>query len=90
MEFEDAKWYVVHTYSGYENKVASNIVKVVENRNMQDQILDVKVPVEIVTEVKDDVKRQVERKMFPGYGLVKFAVYFDEKFGGLKMPDEAG
>ena len=89
MEFEDAKWYVVHTYSGYENKVASNIVKVVENRNMQDQILDVKVPVEIVTEVKDDVKRQVERKMFPGYVLVKFAVYFDEKFGGLKMTDEA-
>ena len=89
MEFEDAKWYVVHTYSGYENKVASNIEKVVDNRNMQDQILDVKVPTEIVTEIKDDVKRQVERKLFPGYVLVKFAVYFDEKFGGLKMTDEA-
>ena len=89
MTFEDAKWYVVHTYSGYENKVASNIEKVVENHKMHDQILDVKVPTELVTEIKDDKKREIERKIVPGYVLVKLAVYYDEKFGGLKMTDEA-
>lgn len=89
MTFEDAKWYVVHTYSGYENKVASNIEKVVDNRKMHDQILEVRVPTELVTEVKDDKKREVERKIFPGYVLVKLAVYYDEKIGGLKMTDEA-
>lgn len=57
---EDAKWYVVHTYSGYENKVAANIVKVVENRKMQDQILEVRVPVEIVEETKT-VKRKKKK-----------------------------
>ena len=61
----DAKWYVVHTYSGYENKVATNIEKMVENRKMQDQILEVQIPTEIVTEIKDDKKREVERKLFP-------------------------
>lgn len=89
MVFEDAKWYVVHTYSGYENKVASNIEKVVENRKMHDQILEVKVPTEIVTEIRDDKKREVERKVFPGYVLVKMGVYYDEKTAGLKMTDEA-
>ena len=49
-----SKWYVVHTYSGYENKVASNIETVVENRKIHDQILDVKVPTETVTEIRDD------------------------------------
>ena len=62
----DAKWYVVHTYSGYENKVATNIEKMVENRKMQDQILEDQTPTEIVTEIKDDIKREVERKLFPG------------------------
>ena len=61
----DAKWYVVHTYSGYENKVATNIEKMVENRKMQYQILEVQIPTEIVTEIKDDKKREVERKLFP-------------------------
>lgn len=89
MTFEGARWYVVHTYSGYENKVASNIEKVVENRKMHDQIPEVRVPTELVTEIKDDKKREVERKIFPGYVLVKMAVYYDEKFGGLKMTDEA-
>ena len=51
---EISKWYVVHTYSGYENKVATNIEKVVDNRKMHDLILEVKVPTEIVTEIKDD------------------------------------
>lgn len=68
---DDAKWYVVHTYSGYENKVASNIMKSTENRKMTDLILEVKVPTETVTEIKDNKKKEVERKVFPGYVLVK-------------------
>ena len=69
------KWYVVHTYSGYENKVQDNIKKVVDNRNMNDQILDVRVPTELVVEVKDNGEtKEVERKIFPGYVLVKVAV----------------
>ena len=68
---DNTRWFVIHTYSGYENKVASNILKVVENRKMQDQILEVRIPTEIVTEIKDDKKREVERKIFPGYVLVK-------------------
>ena len=63
---DSAKWYVIHTYSGYENKVANNIETVVENRQMQDQILEVKIPMETVTEIKDNKKRDVERKVFPG------------------------
>ena len=68
---EEAKWYVVHTYSGYENKVASNLEKTVENRNLHDLIPEIKVPTETVTEIKDNKKREVERKIFPGYVLVK-------------------
>ncbi len=68
---EDAKWYVVHTYSGYENKVATNLETIVENRKLQDLILEVMVPTEMVTEIKDNKKREVERKIFPGYVLVK-------------------
>jgi len=74
----NSKWYVVHTYSGYENKVATNIEKVVENRKMHDQIFEVKIPTEIVTEIKDDKKREVERKIFPAYVLVKVAVTNDD------------
>ncbi|MBQ5764909.1 MAG: transcription termination/antitermination protein NusG, partial [Clostridia bacterium] len=65
-EFSEAKWYVVHTYSGYENKVATDLEKMVENRKMQDLILDIKIPTETVTEVKEDKVREVERKIFPG------------------------
>lgn len=68
---EQAKWYVVHTYSGYENKVASSIEKAVENRKLHDLITAVNIPVERVTEVKDGKTREVERKLFPGYVLVK-------------------
>jgi len=68
----EARWYVVHTYSGYENKVAANIEKAVENRKLFDQIFAVKVPVETVVEVTGDNKqKEVERKIFPGYVLVK-------------------
>lgn len=68
---EEAKWYVVHTYSGYENKVASNLEKTVENRQLHDLIQQVLVPTETVTEIKDSKKHDVERKIFPGYVLVK-------------------
>ncbi len=68
---EAAKWYVVHTYSGYENKVASNIEKIVESRGFHDRIQEVKVPTETVIEIKDNKERETERKIFPGYVLVK-------------------
>lgn len=90
----NSKWYVIHTYSGYENKVATNIEKIVENRGMQDEILDVRVPTEIVTEVRESEKtgkvttKEVERKIFPGYVLVKVVVGLDEN-DQPKMSDEA-
>ena len=71
---EEGKWYVVHTYSGYENKVASNLEKTVENRSMGDLIQEIRVPTETVTEIKDNKKREVERKIFPGYVLVKMVL----------------
>ena len=74
MASEDARWYVVHTYSGYENKVAQNIEKVVENRGLRDQILDVRIPTGVFTETKDDKKVDVERKLFPGYVLIKMVM----------------
>lgn len=70
MSEEQCKWYVVHTYSGYENKVKANIEKLVENRGMQDQILEVAVPVQDVVELKNGVKKTVQRKIFPGYVLL--------------------
>lgn len=75
----DSRWYVVHTYSGYENKVATNILKAAENRKMQDEIFEVKIPTETVVEVREDGKtREVERKIFPGYVMVKIATFLDE------------
>ena len=71
---EEAKWYVVHTYSGYENKVATNLEKIVENRQLHDWIHEVRIPTETVVEVKDNKKREVERKLFPGYVLVKMVM----------------
>ncbi|MBR1478209.1 MAG: transcription termination/antitermination factor NusG [Lachnospiraceae bacterium] len=68
---EEAKWYVVHTYSGYENKVKANIDKTIENnRDLADKIIEVRVPMEDVIELKDGKKKPVSRKMFPGYVLV--------------------
>ena len=66
-----AKWYVVHTYSGYENKVKANIEKIVENRGMHDLILEVAVPVQDAVEIKNGQKKIVQRKVFPGYVLLK-------------------
>lgn len=72
---ETANWYVVHTYSGYENKVATTLQSVVENRKMQDLIQEVRVPTETVTEITDTGKRkEVERKIFPGYVLIKMVM----------------
>ena len=68
---ENAKWYVIHTYSGYENKVAATIQKTVENRKLGHLIFDIRVPMETVTEIRDTGKKEVERKMFPGYVLIK-------------------
>ncbi len=74
-ETNEAKWYVVHTYSGYENKVATDLETIVENRGMQDLIMDITIPTEHVTEIKDDGStKEVERKVFPGYVLVKMIV----------------
>ena len=66
----EANWYVVHTYSGYENKVKANIEKTIENRHLEDQILEVRVPLEEVTELRNGVEKAVQRKMFPGYVLI--------------------
>ena len=69
---DDAKWYVVHTYSGYENAVAATIEKAAENRKMLDQILEVKIPTETITEIGSDNKSKTDkRKIFPGYVLIK-------------------
>lgn len=68
---EEAKWYVVHTYSGYENTVCASIEKAVENRGMHDLILETNIPMETVTEITDNGPKTVERKVFPGYVLVK-------------------
>lgn len=67
----EAKWYVAHTYSGYENKVMADIQKTIENRNMQDTILEIRVPMEEVEEIKDNKKKIIERKIYPGYVMVK-------------------
>ena len=70
---EEVKWYVVHTYSGYENAVAAAIVKAAENRRMQDLIQEVNIPLETVTEVTDNGPKEIERKVFPGYVLAPSA-----------------
>ncbi len=71
---EDAKWYVVHTYSSYENKVSANLEKMVENRGMSDVILEIAVPTEEYVDKKDGKEIIKERKLFPGYVLVKMYV----------------
>jgi len=68
---DQARWYVVHTYSGYENKVKANLEKTVENRNLHDLIFEIKVPMEEQIEVKNGKKKAVMRKIYPGYVLVK-------------------
>ena len=74
---EKAHWYVVHTYSGYENKVKANIDKTIENRHLEDQILEVRVPMQDVFEMKNGAKKQVSKKMFPGYVLINMIMNDD-------------
>ena len=73
----EANWYVVHTYSGYENKVKANIEKTIENRHLEEQILEVRVPMEEVVEMKNGAKKQVQKKMFPGYVLINMVMNDD-------------
>ncbi|OGO86802.1 MAG: transcription termination/antitermination protein NusG [Clostridiales bacterium GWE2_32_10] len=74
---EEVRWYVIHTYSGYENKVKANLENIVENRNIHDLILEVKVPMQDVTEIKNGAKKVVSRKVFPSYVLVKMVMNDD-------------
>ena len=73
----EANWYVVHTYSGYENKVKTNIEQSIENRKLQDQILEVSVPTQEVVELKNGVKKVSEKKLFPGYVLINMVMNDD-------------
>ncbi len=73
----EANWYVVHTYSGYENKVKANIDKAIENRHLEDQILEVRVPLQDVVELKNGAKKQVQKKLFPGYVLINMVMNDD-------------
>ena len=73
----EAKWYVVHTYSGYENKVKVDIEKPIENRHLEDQILEVRVPLQEVAELKNGALKQVQKKMFPGYVLLNMVMNDD-------------
>ena len=73
----ETNWYGVHTYSGYENKVKANIEKTIENRHLEDQILEVRVPMQDVVELKDGATRQVQKKMFPGYVLINMVMNDD-------------
>lgn len=73
----EANWYVVHTYSGYENKVKANIEKTIENRNLQEEILEVRVPMQDVMEIKNGARKTVQKKMFPGYVLINMVMNDD-------------
>ena len=73
----EAHWYVVHTYSGYENKVKANIDKTIENRHLEDQILEVRVQMQDVVEMKNGAKKSVSKKMFPGYVLINMVMNDD-------------
>ena len=73
----EANWYVAHTYSGYENKVKVNLEKTIANRHLEEEILEVRVPLQDVVEVKDGVRKTSQKKMFPGYVLVKMVMNDD-------------
>ena len=73
----EAKWYVVHTYSGYENKVKANIEKTIENRHLEDQILEVRVPMQDVVEMKNGTQKVAQKKLFPGYVLLNMVMNDD-------------
>ena len=86
----EAHWYVVHTYSGYENKVKANIDKTIENRHLEDQILEVRVPMQDVVELKNGANKTVSKKMFPGYVLINMVMNDDTWYvvrNTLVLPD---
>ena len=86
----EAKWYVVHTYSGYENKVKANIDKTVENRQLEDQILEVRVPMEEVVELKNGVQKVSQRKLFPGYVMIHMIMNDDTWYVVRNTPGVTG
>ena len=73
----EANWYVVHTYSGYENKVKANIEKTIENRHLEEEILEARVPMQDVVELKNGARKTVQKKMFPGYVLINMVMNDD-------------
>lgn len=73
----EANWYVVHTYSGYENKVKANLDKTIENRHLEEEILEVRVPMQEVVEMKNGAKKTVQKKLFPGYVLINMIMNDD-------------
>ena len=73
----EANWYVVHTYSGYENKVKANIEKTIENRHLEEEILEVRVPMQDVMELKNGARKTVQKKMFPGYVMINMVMNDD-------------
>ena len=73
----EANWYVVHTYSGYENKVKANIEKTIKNRHLEEEILEVRVPMQDVVELKNGARKTVQKKMFPGYVLINMVMNDD-------------
>lgn len=73
----EAKWYVAHTYSGYENKVKADLEKTIENRHLEEEILEVRVPMQEVVEMKNGAKKTVQKKLFPGYVLVNMIMNDD-------------
>ena len=73
----ETNWYVVHTYSGYENKVKANIEKTIENRHLEEEILEVRVPMQDVVEMKNGARKTVQKKMFPGYVLINMVMNDD-------------
>ena len=88
---DNARWYVAHTYSGYENAVKTTIEKFVANRHLEDMILDIQIPMEKVTEINDaGVAKEVERKVFPGYVLVKMVMTDDTWHRGRNVRGVTG
>ena len=84
-----AKWYVVHTYSGYENKVKANIDKTIENSHLEDQILEVRVPMQDVVELKNGVQKAAQRKLFPGYVLIHMIMNDDTWYVVLNLTTDS-
>ncbi len=86
----ETNWYVVHTYSGYENKVKANIDKAIENRHLEEEILEVRVPMQEVAEVKNGVKKVVQKKLFPGYVLINMVMNDDTWYVVRNTPGVTG